>query len=186
MFKWQHRSISCLHLNMSDSKAKRSMVLIRAVWAVGIVLSFAGLLGAQEAIRAGLSSFPADTQQVAYSNFAQLRSSSDYPQIRQHVLYQQLRGFQEFLRSVGVDPERDINEVMLGWRGESPSGPGSFGVATGTFDPDRVRQFLPKPNCRSNPTPALTFLPLARAPTRQVPSLLSSIPPWQPSANCTT
>jgi hypothetical protein len=111
------------------------MVLIRAVWAVGIVLSFAGLLGAQEAIRAGLSSFPADTQQVAYSNFAQLRSSSDYPQIRQHVLYQQLRGFQEFLRSVGVDPERDINEVMLGWRGESPSGPGSFGVATGTFDP---------------------------------------------------
>jgi len=132
----------CLHLNMSDSKATRSVVLIRAVSAVWIVFSFAGLLCAQEAARAGLASFPADTQQVAYSNFAQLRSSPDYPQIRQHVLYQQLRGFQEFLRSVGVDPAKDIDEVMLGWRGESLSGPGSFGVATGSFDPDRVRQFF--------------------------------------------
>src|SRR5208337_5559677 len=113
---------------MSDSKATSSVVLISAVAAVWVVLSFP--LCAQQAARVGLASFPADTQQVVYSNFAQLRSSPDYPQIRQHVLYQQLRGFQEFLRSVGVDPERDINEVMLGWRGESPSGPGSFGVAT--------------------------------------------------------
>jgi hypothetical protein len=127
---------------MSDSKATRSVVLIRAVSAVWIVLSFPGLLCAQEAARAGLASFPADTQQVAYSNFAQLRSSPDYPQIRQHVLYQQLRGFQEFLRSVGVDPEKDVDEVMLGWRGESLSGPGSFGVATGGFDPDKVREFF--------------------------------------------
>jgi hypothetical protein len=127
---------------MSDSKSTRSVVPIRAVLAVGIVLSFPGLLCAQEAARVGLASFPADTQQVAYSNFAQLRSSSDYPQIRQHVLYQQLRGFQEFLRLVGIDPAKDIDEVMLGWRGESLSGPGSFGLATGGFDPDRVRQFF--------------------------------------------
>jgi hypothetical protein len=100
------------------------------------------VLCAQQAARAGLASFPADTQQVAYSNFAQLRSSPDYPQIRQHVLYQQSRGFQEFLRSVGVDLEKDVDEVMLGWRGESLSGPGSFGVAAGRFEPDKVREFF--------------------------------------------
>jgi hypothetical protein len=100
------------------------------------------LLCAQQAARTSLESFPADTQQIAYMNLAQLRSSPDYPQIRLHVLYQQFRGFQDFLRSLGVDPEKDVDEVMLGWRGQSPSGPGSFGVAAGRFDPDKVRQFF--------------------------------------------
>jgi hypothetical protein len=117
-------------------------MLIRAVWAAWIVLACSGLLCAQQAARAGLASFPADTQQVAYSNFAQLRSSPDYPQIRQHVLYQQLHGFQLFLRSVGVDLEKDVDDLMLGWRGQSLSGSGSFGVAAGRFEPDKVRQFF--------------------------------------------
>jgi hypothetical protein len=89
-----------------------------------------------------MASFPADTQQIAYSNFAQLRSSPDYPQIRQHVLYQQFRGFQEFLRSLGIDPEKDVDEVMLGWRGESLSGPGGYGLAAGRFEPDKVRELV--------------------------------------------
>jgi hypothetical protein len=125
---------------MSDSKAASSVALIYAVPAVWVVLSFP--LSAQQAARAGLASFPADTQQVAYSNFAQLRSSADYPQIRQHVLYQQLRGFQMFLRSVGVDPEKDVDELMLGWHGQSLSGSGSFGVAAGRFEPDKAREFF--------------------------------------------
>jgi hypothetical protein len=115
---------------------------IGVVAALFVLLTIPGLLCAQQAARAGLTSFPVDTQQVAYSNFAQLRSSPDYPQIRQHILYQQLRGFQEFLRSVGVDPEKDVDEVMLGWRGQSLSGPGSFGVAAGRFEPDKVREFF--------------------------------------------
>lgn len=98
-----------------------------------------GLLCAQQAASEGFSSFPADTQQVAYSNFAQLRSSPDYPQIREHVLNQQFRGFQEFLRYEGVDPEKDVDEVMLGWNAESLSGPGSFGVAAGRFKLDKLR-----------------------------------------------
>jgi hypothetical protein len=118
------------------------MVPIGVVSAILSVLSVPGLLRAQEAARAGLASFPADTQQVAYSSFAQLRSSPDYPQIRQHVLYQQFRGFQEFLRSLGVDLEKDVDEVMLGWRGESLSGPGSFGVAAGRFESDKVRELF--------------------------------------------
>jgi hypothetical protein len=127
---------------MSDSYAAKSVVLTGVVAALWVVLFNPGLLCAQQASRAGLASFPADTQQVAYSNFAQLRSSPDYPQIRQHILYQQLRGFQEFLRSLGVDPEKDVDEVLLGWRGESLSGPGSFGVAAGRFAPDKVREFF--------------------------------------------
>ena len=119
-------------------------MLIRTLWAMGIVLTCSGLLSAQAAARSGLACFPTDTQQIAYANLAQLRSSADYPQIRRHVLYQQLRGFQELLHSVGIDPEKDIDEVFLGWRGESPSGSGSFGVAAGRFQPDKLREFFTK------------------------------------------
>jgi hypothetical protein len=118
--------------------------LARAVWAARIILACSLPLGAQEAARTGLAYFPADTQQIAYSNFAQLRASADYPQIRRHVLYQQLHGFQEFLHSLGINPEKDVDEVMLGWRGDSPSGPGSFGVAAGRFEPDKVSEYFAK------------------------------------------
>ncbi len=119
-------------------------LLARALWCFGMALAFSSLLGAQEAARTGLAYFPADTQQIAYSSFAQLRSSADYPQIRRHVLYQQLHGFQEFLHSLGINPEKDVDEVMLGWRGDSPSGPGSFGVAAGRFEPDKVSEYFTK------------------------------------------
>jgi len=129
---------------MSDSNAASSAVLIRAVPTVCVLLFLPGLLCAQQVVRAGLASFPADTQQVAYLNLAQLRSSPDYPQIRQHVLYQQFRGFQLFLRSVGIDPEKDVDELILGWRGQALSGSGSFGLAAGRFEPDKVHQFFAK------------------------------------------
>ena len=118
--------------------------LARAVWAAGLILACSLPLRAQEAARTGLAYFPADTQQIAYSSFAQLRSSADYPQIRRHVLYQQMHGFQEFLHSLGINPEKDVDEVMLGWRGDSPSGPGSFGVAAGRFEPDKVSEYFTK------------------------------------------
>jgi hypothetical protein len=60
------------------------------------------------------------------------------------VLYQQFRGFQLFLRSVGIDPEKDVDELILGWRGQALSGSGSFGLAAGRFEPDKVQQFFGK------------------------------------------
>jgi hypothetical protein len=110
-----------------------------ALWAV---LSAIGPLRAQQASLAAMASFPLDTQQVAYSNFAQLRSSPDYPQIREHVLYQQFRGFQAFLRSAGVDPEKDVDEVILGWRGDLATGLSGYGMASGRFNPDLARRFF--------------------------------------------
>ncbi len=115
-----------------------------AIWAASLILACSGALRAQEAVRTGLAYFPADTQQIAYSSFAQLRSSADYPQIRRHVLYRQMHGFQEFLHSLGINPEKDVDEVMLGWRGDSPTGPGSFGVAAGRFEPDKVSEYFAK------------------------------------------
>jgi len=88
-----------------------------------------------------MSSFPRDTQQVAYANYAQLRSSTDYPQLHNRILNRQLRYFQDFLRAMGVDPDKDVDEVMLGWRGEASGSTGFFGLAQGRFQPDKVRAY---------------------------------------------
>jgi hypothetical protein len=97
---------------------------------------------AQGIAREALASFPADTQQVAYVNLAQLRSLAEYPQIRQYLLNRQFRDFQDFLRSMGVDSERDVDEVMLGWRGVGTDRPGMMGRAEGRFDADKVRRLM--------------------------------------------
>jgi len=106
------------------------------------LMLFPAVLSGQGVARDALASFPADTQQLAYVNLAQLRSMAEYPQIRRRLLDRQLRDFQEFLRSTGTDPDKDVDEVVLGWRGEASGGAGFFGRAEGRFDPERVHRFF--------------------------------------------
>jgi hypothetical protein len=89
-----------------------------------------------------LAVFPADTQQLTYLNVAQLRSMPEYPQIRQRLLDRRFRDFQDFLRWVGIDPDKDLDEVVLGWRGEASGGAGFFGRAEGRFDPELIHNFF--------------------------------------------
>ena len=100
------------------------------------------LLGAQELAHDAMAVFPADTQQLAYTNLAQLRSSPDYPQLRARLINQQLRYFQDFLRSAGIDPEKDVDEVVMGWRGEASDTAAFFGMASGRFQPEKIRAYF--------------------------------------------
>ncbi len=109
---------------------------------VGALLSlFPALLHGQGAARDALSNFPSDTHQITYSDLKQLRALPDYPRIRQWIFTQQLRSFEDFLRSVGTDPEKDVDEVTLGWRGD-PENSTFFGLAEGRLDPDRMHEFV--------------------------------------------
>lgn len=87
-----------------------------------------------------LNTFPADTLQVSYTNLAALRSLPVYPQIRQRMLNRQLRAFEDFLRPMGIEPEQDIDEVMLGWRGELVGPAGYLGLAAGRFQPNVIQK----------------------------------------------
>ncbi len=127
------------NLKHSEGLARKLFLLCGAP-----TLLFPALLSGQAVAREALSSFPDDTQQLAYTNLAGLRSSPNYAKIRQRLLSPQLREFQNFLLSIGIDPEKDIDEVVLGWRG-SPSDPANFfGLAQGNFQPERARQFFAK------------------------------------------
>lgn len=107
-----------------------------------LMMMFPHTSRAQIVAREALSSFPADTHQLAYLNLAQLRTLPEYPQIRRRFLGRQLRDFQEFLRTTGNDPDRDVDEVVMGWRGDSIGKSGFFGLAEGNFQQDLVQQFF--------------------------------------------
>jgi len=100
-----------------------------------------GMAG-QGLARNALASFPDDTQQVAYTNLAQVHSLPAYPQMRQRLLTKQFRDFLDFLYSTGTDPDKDVEEVMLGWRGAPTDTANFFGLAAGRFDPGVARQFF--------------------------------------------
>lgn len=103
---------------------------------------FPALLAAQSSARDALSTFPADTQEIAYSNLAQLRTQPNYAVIQAHLLNAQLQGFTDFARSMGIDPEKDVDEVTLGWRGSPIDPAGYYGLAWGRFDPGKVHDYF--------------------------------------------
>ena len=54
----------------------------------------------------------------------------------------QLRNLENLLQSAGVDPDKDVNELVLGWRGQVQDTTRFFGLAEGTFDPNQVHEFF--------------------------------------------
>jgi hypothetical protein len=116
---------------------------------VAVLISlFPSPLRAQFVAREALTTFPADTLQFACTDLAQLRTLPNYPQLRQRLLSRQLRAFEDFLASMGADPEKQVDAVAMGWRGETMDAAAYFGLAMGRFEPDKfseafARQSLP-------------------------------------------
>jgi hypothetical protein len=113
-------------------------LLLAGLW----TLLFPARLAADQLPGEALNTFPADTLQVAFTNLATLRTLAVYPQIRQRILNRQLRAFEDFLRPMGIEPEKDIDEIMLGWRGEMVGPSGYLGLAAGRFQPALIQQYI--------------------------------------------
>jgi hypothetical protein len=122
----------------------RIKVLAALLLGMFAVLLFPAPASADQLPGEALNTFPADTLQISYTNLATLRSLAVYPQIRQRILNRQLRAFEDFLRPMGIEPEKDIDEVMLGWRGEMVGPAGYLGLASGRFQPALIQQYVDK------------------------------------------
>jgi hypothetical protein len=106
------------------------------------VVLFSGPLYGQYAGQDSLASFPADTQQMAYTNLAELRRVPQYPLIEAHLMSPQLRSLETLLKASGIDPDKDVNELVLGWRGQVQDTTRFFGLAEGSFQPDQMHEFF--------------------------------------------
>jgi hypothetical protein len=126
--------------------ALRTIRLTGLMFALLGILCFPAPLAADQLPQEALATFPSDTLQVAFTNLAELRSLPTYPQLRERFLNQQMRPFQDFLRPIGIDPDKDVDEVMVGWRGELAGPTGYLGLAAGRFRPDLVEKYFDRTN----------------------------------------
>lgn len=104
---------------------------------------------AQQLPATALASFPADTHQITYASLAQMRDLPNYSQIRDQVLSKPLAAFNAFLISMGINTDKDIDEVMLGFRGDPTNTSIFFGLAGGRFDPDKTRAVFQRNGVRT-------------------------------------
>ncbi|MGH9328243.1 MAG: hypothetical protein ACRD2B_16360 [Terriglobia bacterium] len=123
---------------------KRTSICVPCFLVLGVVvllvMAIPQKLSAQALARQALACFPPDTQQLAYANLAQLRSLPNYRQLRRVIFSRQMQNFEAFLRPLGADVDRDVDEVAIGWRGTGD--PVFFGLAEGQFQPDPVQSLI--------------------------------------------
>jgi hypothetical protein len=113
-----------------------------SVFLFAALLILPSLAAAQGSARDALSIFPSDTEQFAYANLVQLRAQPNYMEIQTRLLSSQLRNFMDFFRSMGIDPDKDVDEVTLGWHGDLADATAYYGLAWGQFQPERVHDFF--------------------------------------------
>jgi hypothetical protein len=122
------------------SERRPGTVTLGAAFAAVLIALFAATTGnAQQLPATALASFPLDTHQITYASLSQMRDLPNYSMIRDQVLSRPLAAFNAFLISMGINTDRDVDEVMLGFRGEPTNTSIFFGMAAGRFDPDMIR-----------------------------------------------
>ena len=126
---------------MTQFRRRLSTPLV-AFFVLSGTLLFPALLGADELPQVAFNTFPADTLQLAFTSLAELRSSPAYPQVRDRIINRQLQAFRDFLRPMGINLENDVDEVMLGWRGDLAGPSGYLGLAAGRFQPDLISKYF--------------------------------------------
>ncbi|MHB8526756.1 MAG: hypothetical protein ACYDD2_11435 [Candidatus Acidiferrales bacterium] len=81
--------------------------------------------------------FPKDISEFAYADLKAARSHSWFLQLQQQMLPGNYRQFEQFLRSAGIDPDSQIDEIAWGSTSATSQHPYEIaGVALGEFSPN--------------------------------------------------
>lgn len=111
---------------------------------------FAGLLfappaSAQSALRSDVVYLlPQESSQVVFVDLQALRASPHYKPLRRRLVTSRVAAYERFLRSLGIDPEKDLDWVA--WVrvpvGSPPARTVLLGLAQGRFHPELAEQFF--------------------------------------------
>lgn len=84
-----------------------------------------------------ISMFPKDMSEFAYADLKQARQLSWFTEVQQQMLPANFREFEQFLRSAGIDPVMQVDEMAWGAESANSKHPYEIvGVALGQFSPD--------------------------------------------------
>jgi hypothetical protein len=93
----------------------------------------AGIADAMPLSSSGRAVIPADLQQLISVDYRALKDSPTAMQLKQQVLPDNLKQFEEALRGVGIDPAKDIDSLAFAAFRTQKQGIKSIGVAAGPF-----------------------------------------------------
>ena len=100
------------------------------------LLCWTGLCAAAWAMPLGSSSrgvIPAEIQQIISVDYRALQDSPTAQQLKQQVLPQSLKQFEEALKGVGIDSEKDVDQLTFIAYRQGKQGVRTVGVAQGSF-----------------------------------------------------
>jgi hypothetical protein len=119
---------------------RNSIVRITTVAVLAVAVLFSAVSAVPMHVFAGSLSpsivgmFPKDIGEFAYVDLKASRKFSWFPQLRDQLLPSRFVQFEQFLKSAGVDPNSQVDE--LAWGGiTSGKGEDIVGVALGQYDP---------------------------------------------------
>jgi hypothetical protein len=87
--------------------------------------------------------FPKDIGELAYADLKSARKFSWYGQLKDQMLPSRFRQFEAFLASAGIDPERQVNEVVWCVTAATPEqGEQIAGIALGQYAPESAEAYF--------------------------------------------
>jgi hypothetical protein len=101
--------------------------------AVIVSILGAGIAFAMPLNSSGRAVIPADLQQLISVDYRALKDSPTAMQLKQQVLPDNLKQFEEALKGVGIDPAKDIDSLAFAAFRTEKQGIKSIGVAAGPF-----------------------------------------------------
>ncbi|MGC2170777.1 MAG: hypothetical protein WA555_11335 [Candidatus Sulfotelmatobacter sp.] len=103
------------------------------VTSVIVAVLFVGIANAMPLNSSGRAVIPADLLQLISVDYRALKDSPTAMQLKQQLLPDSLKEFEEALKGVGIDPEKDIDTLTFASFRSPKQGVRGVGVATGPF-----------------------------------------------------
>ncbi len=130
---------------------------VRRIVAVAVLAALA--LALPRPVRAGrlgtdiIALFPKDIGEFAYADLKKARTLNWFPKLKQQLLPERFRQFEQFLASAGVDPNSQVDELAWATVPDAPdpkadkstyvpSGEQIVGVALGSFNPNSAEAYF--------------------------------------------
>ncbi len=104
-----------------------------ALTAVVLSAACAGIANAMPLNSSARAVVPADLQQLISVDYRALKDSPTAMQLKEQVLPDNLKQFEEALKGVGIDPEKDVDSLAFAAFRTAKAGTKSVGVAAGPF-----------------------------------------------------
>src|SRR5689334_8743911 len=117
---------------------RRFMNFVKACLCVLVLASLAAAMPLGSSARAAI---PGDIQQIISVDYRALRNSETAQALKQQVLPENLKQFEGALKGVGIDPEKDVDQLTFVSYRTPKQGVKIVGIAQGFFP---VKTFLKK------------------------------------------